>query len=164
MFGIRTLYGVTESIEPSAPELLECPPPQCPPCNPDNRTDAELWEALPETWSANERQVVPSDRPTIPGLPASAIAVARRAVEASIAECPISKDPYRNTSVALLHLTITVTSGRGHIREAWVYPQEHANAVVADCLSNAARKAGFEWTGADGEITLKLPVSLEDHP
>ena len=162
VFGLRTLYGPTEQVEPSVDIPLECPPPPpCPACPPPS--DCSDGDALPEeTFTQNEWTPSPAAQGSgtlLPGLPASAIPRANTAIQAAITVCRETVDPSAS-GVVLLKLTVTATGTGGFIRDALVVQAPGLPSETADCFAREAKRARFDWTGADGELTFKLPVSV----
>lgn len=159
--GVRTLYGDIDRVEPEPTRALECPPPPpCPACPPP--VDCGVLGKFPVDPETQDPRPTPdfSEPPEgvgLPGLPASVIPLAHRAVQDGIAECLRSAS---DNGVALLELTVTATEGQGFIRNATVSRATRGAREVSDCLVESARRVRFEWSGRDGQLTFKLPVSV----
>lgn len=142
-----------------------CPPTPCPAC-PEPVDCGELgripFGADPERETERGRSDysggIPDREPGPPGLPPSALRLAHRAVETEIASCLevlLDAEP----GSAVLSMTVTATRGTGFISDAAIGRATGGLAPVAGCLVDAARRARFEWSGSDGQLTFKLPVT-----
>ena len=170
VYGLRTLYGDIDPVDPARERTPECPsPPPCPACPPP--VDCGLQGRLPpadapfETFE-DESDTDSSDDPSweedasMAGLPASAVPLAHAAVKSEIETCfELLEDP-APSGIALLQLTVTATGGVGFVTEALVTRATGGAAELAGCLGEAARRARFVWKGPDGRLNFKLPLSV----
>lgn len=161
VFGVRTLYGQVDQVAPETPTSLVCPPPPpCPACPPPVDCGA-VGGGLPSDPPPTPVERPPLDRPAdaLPGLPASVLPLAHAAVKTAIAPC-LDEVPASASGVALLALTVTATGGEGFLRDAVVTRATGDGRDVADCLARSARSARFRWSGPDGQLTFKIPISV----
>lgn len=153
VFGLRTLYGDLDRVEPAPRRNLVCPPPvPCPACVPAPVTEIERPPPGPPP------DVTPGEASALPGLPIEAAELAREAVRAEVAPC-LAGAPGDMPGVALIALTVTATGGEGFIVDASVSSATGDADRSRDCIQAAARRARFAWDGADGRTRLQLPLS-----
>lgn len=93
-------------------------------------------------------------------MPASAIQMASAALKRELEPCIKSAEAEGISGTLLLDLTITATSGVGHIQGADVVDTKGAVDGIEECLLDAAARVQFDWTQADGETKLRYPVRL----
>lgn len=168
VFGLRTLYGDVDRVDPEPARRLECPPPPpCPACPAPVNCEEPFGQLPPESEPEGGLETVPEldtadvvdAPPPLPGLPASVIPLAQRAVREAVAPCLdglVEPEP----GVALLQLTVTVEDEEGGIREALVTRATGGAGSIVDCLAEAAREARFSRPGPDGQIEVRLPISV----
>ena len=96
---------------------------------------------------------------TLPGLPVSALNLARAAAQRELQPCATSGDAYGEGTLVLT-LTVTATGGQGFIRQARVTAQSGDSDWARECVLERSRRVRFEWSGADGQQTLKLPIRV----
>lgn len=166
IFGLRTLYGDIDHVQPESERPLTCPPPPpCPACPPPvpctSESDLPLEEVSPGSEAANldGLEPPPEAQPALPGLPESALPLAQAAVREAVARCSDPLDP-PSSGLALIQLSVRATEGRGTIEEALVTRATGGAQDISDCLAEAAAEASFEWSGPDGQVSFKLPLSV----
>ena len=96
---------------------------------------------------------------TLPGLPVKALEIARAQAQRELKPCLTAEDALSEGTLVLT-LTVTATGGQGFIREATVTAQSGDAEWAKDCVIERARAVRFEWSGADGQQTLKLPIRV----
>lgn len=161
VFGIRTLYGDVDRVVPETRKTLVCPPPPpCPACPPPvDCGEATTLPIAPSPSPTTEREGLEPARPALPGLPASVLPVAHEAVREAVRPC-LDAASTDLPGVALLQLTVIATEGQGVISEVLVLRATGGAEAAAACLQEAAGRARFPWSGSDGRLTFKLPVSV----
>ncbi|MBK6684336.1 MAG: hypothetical protein IPG45_07670 [Deltaproteobacteria bacterium] len=157
----RALYGdgggvvvPTPPTRPECPICKECP--ACPPPPDCGDLGVVPTETPPPT-------ILGEDGPTPeakPGLPASVIKPAGTAVEVLIEPCLTAKEAEGLSGTVVLDLTVTATGGQGFISEVLITRRVGAVESVEPCLSDAAKRARFEWSEGEGELKFKLPVKV----
>ena len=162
-YATTTVYGKRRVAAPQpAPSCPACP--VCPTCPPPVDCDAPppvVSPTAPARMFDDPEDPIPDPGASRrPGLPASAIGLASRALMRAIEPCRTSSTGPDESGSLLLELTITATSGVGHIRQTDVNQSEGDLEVFQSCVLEAAAEVQFEWTGEDGESRLKYPVRL----
>jgi hypothetical protein len=160
---MSSIHGGGEAeVDPSKPPPPNCAPcPQCPTCPPPVDC-GELGVVPPDQGGGEEDDgtELPPPDPDRPGLPASALPLAMKAVREAIATCAV--DETSLSGVVLLDLIATATAGGGFISEAVIAQTtgDMRGAAIADCVRLEALRARFEWEGAEGELKFKMPVKV----
>lgn len=171
-YAMSLLYGgppeaqvrVDPSPDPVAPECPACP--ECPVCPPP--PDCGELGVLPEDdlpvepvdGPRAEPPELPSAAPSS-GLPVSAVQKATAAVREAVTPCLEAPEAEAARGMVLLSLTVTATGGQGFIRDALVTQRTGDVAGVEACIQSEARRAKFEWAGADGEQSMRLPIPVQ---
>ncbi len=158
----RTIYGVEGGqVSPAPPPVVAaCPPPSCAPCPvcQEPTETAVVPPPITETATLAAPGPKPLDLgPAKAGLPAQAISLASGAVTGQLGPC--LNTPNANGTL-VLELTVTATGGQGFIREVLIGRRTGNVAPVEDCVLVGAKRARFDWAGADGELKFKLPVRV----
>ena len=60
----------------------------------------------------------------------------------------------------LLDLTVTASSGVGHISSTDIAVRETTDEAIGPCLLEAAERVQFDWPSADGQSQLRYPVRI----
>lgn len=154
-----------DRVDPAPARRLECPPPAPRPACPEP-VPCEAGRRLPETPAEVDGpsgpdpvDLAPAETPRLPGLPASALKLAHEAVSAEIEGC-VERLVDPAPGVALLQLAVLATEGTGRIEEATVPRATGGARSSVECLLEAAQRAEFAWSGADGQLDFRLPVAV----
>ncbi len=135
-----------------APVVAECK------CDDQERPPVDPLESgrLPEGLTE-----IPGDpgEQALPGLPVKALELARAQAQRELKPCLSSADGLSEGTLVLT-LTVTATGGQGFIREAAVTASSGDAEWAKDCVIERSRAVRFEWSGADGQQTLKLPIRV----
>ena len=99
--------------------------------------------------------------PALPGLPVSALNRARAAAQQVLRPCATSSTAFGQGTL-ILTLTVTATGGQGFIREAAITGRTGDVSWAEECVMRRTRQVRFDWSGSDGQQTLKLPLQVGD--
>ncbi|MEL7367419.1 MAG: hypothetical protein AAFN74_00800 [Myxococcota bacterium] len=145
------LGGAAEQVRPAPPPpapVAEC---KCDPIAPppvDPLANRGLTEGLAEI-----------DAPALPGLPPSALNRARTEAQRLLMPCATSSTALGEGTL-VLSLTVTATGGGGFIKQAQITDSSGDAQWAESCVMERVRKVRFDWSGADGQQTLKLPLRV----
>jgi len=162
-YATTTVYGRRQQSEPVktcpvCPVCEVCPPPA------DCAVPPPIPVGPPPSIGSIEIEPLPvdPDAPPKPGLPATAIGLASAGLRREIEPCLEAARARSARASLLLDLTVTATSGIGHIRAVDVVRAEGDAEELAGCLVSAATRVQFDWSQDDGESRLKYPIKVGD--
>ena len=157
-YATAVVYG--ERPTPSLAALPACP--ACPACpSPARRPREEPGPAEPETAvevspSGAPEEIDLGSEPARPGLPAQAVRIASAGFGREIQAC-LTKE---TEGTALFDLTVTATSGVGHLREVTLLKADPKLKALEPCFLEAAQRVQFAWPQGEGESKLRYPLVL----
>ncbi|MEM7675751.1 MAG: hypothetical protein AAF449_07070 [Myxococcota bacterium] len=152
------LGGAAEQVRPAPPPPVaecKCDPQAPPPVDP--LAGRGITEGLTEIEGG-----APADRQgqgVLPGLPPSALNRARSEAQRLLTPCAASPDALGEGTL-VLELTVTATGGVGFIKQAQVVDLSGDAEWARSCVMDQVRRVRFDWSGADGQQTLKLPLRV----
>ncbi|MFO0725029.1 MAG: hypothetical protein U1E65_14715 [Myxococcota bacterium] len=171
VFGVGILVGgvvggyATTVVYGERPTAVEPKFPACPPCPACPVASPSIAEESPHPDSPDEVVVAPSggpeevdvgSEPARPGLPSQAVKIASSAFGREIQSC-LTKEV---EGTALFDLTVTATSGIGHLREVVLIKADPKLKALEPCFLEAAKRVQFGWSQGEGESKLRYPLML----
>lgn len=150
-YATAALFGSSETVNVN--------PQKAPPAEPC-RCEIPMPEPVdPLATSRVGEGITEIDAPRLPGLPRSALELATRAAHEQFGPCATSSAAVGQGTL-ILELTVTATGGQGFVKDGGVVDRTGETEWAEQCMMRRLPAVRFEWSGGDGQQTLKLPLRV----